>query len=56
MIMRNKETKMKTKVKVFRWNTSKNKSEIIVTWFNGSKKVNGADIERKMMKKEKGII
>ena len=43
---------MKTKVKVFRWNEVKNTSEIIVAFFDNTKKVNSSDIELMKIVKE----
>ena len=42
---------MKTAVKIFRWNEVRNTSEVKVSIYDNSKKVNCADVERWRMKK-----
>ena len=43
---------MKTKVKIFRWNEVKNTSEVTVTFFDDSKTINCADVERMRQRRE----
>jgi len=44
---------MITKVKIFRWNEIKNKTDISIGYFNDSKKITCKDVEIKRMLKDK---
>ena len=44
---------MKTKVKIFRWNEVKNKTDIKIGVFDNSRKITSKDVEIKRMLKEK---
>ena len=44
---------MKTKVKIFRWNEVKNRTDIKIGVFDNSRKITSKDVEIKRMLKEK---
>ena len=44
---------MKTKVKIYRWNEIKNKTDVRIGIFDDSRKITSKDVEIKRMLKEK---